>query len=63
MSLHGFDDIESSKFFGLSTVRVLFEEIGEKAAEMAIKLIRYEEMGPEGSGYILKRCKIFLSYL
>ena len=44
VSLCGFDDIESSKIFGLSTVRVLFEEMGEKAAEMAIKLIRYEKM-------------------
>jgi LacI family transcriptional regulator len=38
----GFDDIESSKFLGLTTVRVPLIEMGARAAELAIEACNRE---------------------
>lgn len=44
VAITGFDDIEYTEFFGLSTVKVPHEAIGCKATEMAMKLLKYEDV-------------------
>ena len=47
VSIVGFDDIESSKFLGLSTVRVPFRDMGRVAARIVLSQIDGKEAGSE----------------
>jgi DNA-binding LacI/PurR family transcriptional regulator len=47
LSVIGFDDIESAKLLGLSTVRQPLEDSGTEAARRLCALLRGEPIGPQ----------------
>jgi DNA-binding LacI/PurR family transcriptional regulator len=43
VAVTGFDDIEFTEFFDLTTVKVPYESLGRQAIDMLMKLLKYED--------------------